>query len=386
MQERAPQEYSDFNWGRISLEARQQLVTEKYGVCLGTLMLCGIRYGIAFLARFPNLMALMKKTYFVSLLCIIVCMAQQVYAVDVSPSLQKDTEIVERGGWFSRLRYRSELRAYSYKIYARQISYEELKDYLVKGGDPSVLSDYGADNPFMKDTELPLLNYFIKGKFPFEPYLAPGANSTNDISLMPPPPADYETDARPDRLRSLKLLLDNGAMPDRMLNSQASQIQSASSLLWASWLGDVDAMRLLIDYGADINQIQRGDSCALGSFGPPILVAQGDAAADLIYAHHPKMDIDVKDGRNIVQELLMSTEYSTLDVFVQQKMAWLQSKGIKFKWPKGAFENAVTIASERQRGFAAKNYSAVNPFLLPGPERARIWGEITASLKAMQAS
>ena len=162
-------------------------------------------------------------------------------------------------------------------------------------------------------------------------------------------------------------------------------MQMASPLLWASWLGDVDAMRLLIDYGADINQIQRNQHFESGVFGPPLLVANGDAATDLIFAQHPRLDVEPHEGYSIPQELVLFTTYSTLDEFVQKKMAWLQRKGLKFKWQAGSEADPVRVAHGRQSAFASPKYAPVNPFLLPGTERARLWGEIAASLEAIKA-
>ena len=327
---------------------------------------------------------LMKKHYLATLL-MSVCLMPPVHAVDIHSSAAHDTEQIERGGMLSRLRYRKELRAYSYKIRTRQISYEELKDYLVKGGNPAILSDYGAYNPFMDDTELPLLNYFITGKNPFTPYFDPDANDAETIRLKEEYPVfDYEQDTRPDRLRSLKLLLDHGAQPDLFLDAPASSFKDASPLLWASWLGDTEAMRLLIDAGADINQIQTNLHDSVKAFGPPLLLAQSDAAADLIFAHDPKLDIEVQDGRNIVQELVVTIDYR-IEPFILRKLAWFQRHGIKFHWQSGSSTDPVRIAYGRQRIYASDTYSTTNPYLAPGPVLARQWGEIARLLESLHA-
>ena len=330
------------------------------------------------------LMALMKKHYFAALL-MSACLVQPVYAADSYSNPMHEKELIERGGTLSRLRYRKEIRAYSYKIYTRQISYEELKDYLIKGGDPQVLSDYGPWNPFMSDTERPLLNYFIKGKNPFEPYFDPNAKTEVNARLREEfPVSDYEMDERPDRLRSLQLLLDNGAKPDLFLDAPASSFNDASPLLWASWLGDTDAMRLLINAGADINQLQTNLDYGPKAFGPPMLLAQSDAAMDIIFAHGPKLDIDVHDGNNIVQMLVTSVDY-TFEPFLLRKLAWFQRHGIRFAWKSGSTFDPVKIAYERQRMYASDTYSSTNPYLAPGPVLAQRWGEIAKLLETLHA-
>ena len=295
-----------------------------------------------------------------------------------------DTTIVQRGGWSKRIQHRSALRAYARKIHARQISYEELKDYLEKGGDPTILSNYGPYNPFMSDRELPLLNHFVRGQTPFRAYhAASGSHGTPRPGL--PTPASYETDARPDRLRSLKLLLDNGAKADGALDLRASGLEDASPLLWASWLGDVDAMALLVAAGADINLVQKNIHHTSGAFGPPLLLAQNDAAADLVFQSKPNVEIVVQQGRNIVQELVFSVDYSTMGPYILSKLKWFHKRGIRFGWQAGGPEDPVRTALSRARAFASSEYTSTNPYLPSGPEQARTWEEIAATLKALKA-
>lgn len=267
---------------------------------------------------------------------------------------------IKRGGWFSRLRHRSQLREYSRKIFEREITFSELQDYLAKGGDPNILGNYGPYNPFMKDTEVPLLNYFINGKNPWGP----------DHPHIP-----WEKDQRPELLKCLKLLLDNGASPQIDLKIPMKRKEDSSPLLFASFVGNIEAMELLISYGADINIIQ---DTASDSFGPPLLVAYDNGTAAAILRHKPDLSVKTPQGYNLVQQLVFSPNYSFNSDEILRRLRWMTEQKLTFTWEPGTDLDPV------KRAQWVSNYHKSDKNLNTKPQEVKAWREIAELLPKLR--
>ncbi|MFV0278082.1 MAG: hypothetical protein ACK5HY_12990 [Parahaliea sp.] len=121
-----------------------------------------------------------------------------------------DIPLLQRGSAADRQKNRQQLTAYGWKIYTREITYEELRQDLLLGGDPNVLSDYAPDVTWLADRDEMLLNFFIGDGALF---LARAQDTGNDprypeewASLMAEIPS-WKKDDRSDLYRSLALLL-----------------------------------------------------------------------------------------------------------------------------------------------------------------------------------
>lgn len=265
---------------------------------------------------------------------------------------------VERGGPLSRLAHRGTLRAYSEQIRARSLSCDTLGDYLAKGGDPTVLSGYRLYDDFRK----PVLNQFIAGRSPGDP-------SGN---------RPYETDARTDRLCALALLLDNGADPEFVAQEKPTW-EEAPPLLFASLVGDVPAMQLLIARGANVNRVQR-TSIGDVPWGPPLLVVASDAGADLLLRNGADPALTLEGGRNLVQVLVTSAHYAGNAQHVLARLRWFQARGIRFAWRDGGSDDPLRRA-RALRDEHAKWF----PHVEDPQARARVWAEIVEVLESVRA-
>lgn len=271
----------------------------------------------------------------------------------------QETPKLNRGGWLSRIKNRSKLRELAGKIHQRQATYEDLTEYLLKGGNPNTMNNYGVYNPFMNDSEVPVLNYFIAGKI------------THGTSSQP----GWQTDLRPDLIKCLKLLLENGAKANVIVSGPMPRSEDASPLLFASAIGNHEAIQLLVYYGANINMIQE---ISIGSYGPPLLVAYDNATADLILKAHPDRGVTTKEGYNIVQQLMFSPHYTSFPREVLRRLQWLQSHALKFTWESGSPNDPVT------RSVWLQKYAEANKDKNRVPEEAEIWAQATKILEELR--
>ncbi len=220
--------------------------------------------------------------------------------------------ILDRGGFFSRIKYYFEIKEMSRLIYNRNISYKQLIEYLVKGGNPDILENYASW--FVGAPPVPVLNFFI----------------SRDLFKDGPTQEGWVKDNRNDLLKSLQLLLDNGANPN--VAPQVTTVEHATPLLFATWVNDKKSMQLLMNYGADTNAVQK---LYLGQYGPALLLANDDAAADIIFEKKPNLLFKDEDGNNLVQILLFSSPFSTSPDHIKNRLQWMIKNNLTFEWPEG---------------------------------------------------
>jgi hypothetical protein len=174
---------------------------------------------------------------------------ENVMAADISSAT---TPSLKRGSSKSALLNRSTLRKYATQIQDGTITFDELKDYIEKGGAIDQASTYDTWKNFnVGDSNMPLLFFFLDN----------------------PPP--YKLQKNLNRLDAFKLLLSAGAKPN-------------PALIWACRRDDLKAVRILLSAKADPNVILPTDSD--GHSIPPLGITSNTAIAEILFAAGAKFD------------------------------------------------------------------------------------------------
>ncbi|MFV0478557.1 MAG: hypothetical protein ACK5ME_12100 [Parahaliea sp.] len=252
-------------------------------------------------------------------------------------------EKIERGGIFTRMRNRKALRKLSGKIHERTITYEELKNYLRMGGNPTVLSNYVQVTPqwLLYNADQALLNYFLVDyDSPLRYFDLPSTYPYSSITTS----RSQEKRSDEDRLKSVQLLLQNGASAEygtkiARFSYNMSKEGEGPALLNASVFGDAAALMLMLAAGADVNFIWNLDSDDF--IGPPLALALDDMTADVIWQYQPNTDYRDKNGLNLLQMVVFSDNHPG---WILGRVQWMEKKGLRFDWQEGSEDDPMRRA------------------------------------------
>lgn len=244
---------------------------------------------------------------------------------------------------------RSTLREYAKKIEARTISEAEMKDYIAKGGDVDAFNSYDLARKFFVGTpERPVLNIFIRRK--------------------------TEAEA-PERLKILKSLLDSGANPNVSLGSESSVsgYESLAPILYATLNDDIDALQLLVKYGADLNLRQKK---YLGEFGPAILLVGSIETADFLLAQGFDLKQQSANGQTLLQQAVNSNLIHVK--ILADLVPWLKKNGVQPLGDDKTARSALKVAEEK---LAERRALSADQPTEQAREAIQAWEQIVATLK-----
>ena len=220
----------------------------------------------------------------------------QLYAEE--SALNQQTKI-KQGSRLKAMFNRSDLRDYAQKIRSGEITEQEIRDYIVKGGslDQHVLYD-GMKNFFVGAPQYSLLNFFIKRRFELDQPLAE------------------------NRLEILSILLSAGANPN--FNIESAGITKSANLapiLQSCSSNDLEALKLLYKHDGNIELTE--DTYARTA-GPCIAEAQSVEVLDWLLAAGANIDYIDEYDQTLLD--LAVTRYDS-----NEKVKWLINQGVSPK-------------------------------------------------------
>ncbi len=293
-----------------------------------------------------------------------------------APQLQRVTEAERR-------KNQPQLSALGWRIYQRQASYEELRQYLQLGGDPTVLSDFAPDVTWLAERSEMLLNFFIGDGALFKARVTDAGLDPRYreewAALLKENPS-WAQDARPDRYRSLALLLQNGSAPQLDIPYSSPSYEfwaNAQPLIFASRAGDGEAVRMLLEAGADVTI-----TTANGKFGqgPPVLEVADESTLEVL-ASAPVDNLlpdSLEAGRLLLDKLVVQTGDATASADpVLWRLRWLAEHGLHYGYsddPELAFQDPLLRARWKRDYYTAER----------NPERAAGWQQVVELLERMR--
>lgn len=270
---------------------------------------------------------------------------------ELKKSVEVDRVEPRKRGLFERTN-RKELQRLSALIYERKITYPQVKEYLQLGGDPNVLTNYKPRSLWMDIYPRNLLNKFIAGDWP-----------RNGGGVF-----QHNQDQRKDRIKSLALLLASGSSPSHLETPPAPSSEDLKPILWASIVGDKEAVALMLDQGADVNVMQKQGAML---YGPPLLEAFDEATADTVLAYKPDLALVDEDDRSLIERAVhREPSYDVL-----WRVRWMQKRGLRFAWKTGGSYDPI----RRARLMLSNRYPNPND-----PDATKNWPEIAEILPLLK--
>ncbi|WP_116368522.1 hypothetical protein [Parahaliea mediterranea] len=296
----------------------------------------------------------------------------------------QDIPLLQRGSEAERKTNRQRISQLGRRIYERSISYEELQEYLILGGDPNNLTDFAPEITWLAERSEMLLNFFIGDAAHF---LARAQDEEVDPRYrrewadMLKAHESWAKDKRDDRYQSLALLLRNGATVQVDLPFGLGAMDdwhNAQPLIFASRVGDIAALRLLMAQGGDVHITSNS-----GKFGqgPPVLEAASQAVLDVLAGGDSNALVigDLDAGRHWLQKLVIDTgDASVFAGPLLWRLRWLEAQGLRYGYsddPALQHEDPLLRAEWKRDYYSSPDYD---------PKLAASWQEVVDVLKRMR--
>jgi len=222
---------------------------------------------------------------------------------------------IKQGSKVKALMSRSELRRYAIKIESGEITEDEVREYIIKGGSIDQYKYYDYSRSFFVGTpQYSLLNRFIQSR--------------------------YYTDQQnkpEDRLQILSLFLSAGANPNFNVESAGiSKSGNLAPILQACSGDDIEAVKLLYKYGGNI---ELKEKTYLGFAGPCLAEAQTIELLDWLLAEGADLLYEDEYGRTLL-------DLSVTQSGDNEKIRWLMSQGISSKIGSSGIGDLIEIVNE----------------------------------------
>ncbi|GEM_PF-5583603 len=203
---------------------------------------------------------------------------------------------VEKGSFMKALFNRSSLGRYALKIKAQNITYDEVTDYIKKGGNLDNFKYYSFTKEFFHSApEYSILNHFLKEGY---------------TSVSAPP-------AR--RLDILKVFLQAGSNPNFFVpNATFLAGGYLAPVLQACATDDIDALKLFSKYKGNFNLVEE---IYTGLKGPCLNIVTSKETLNWLISQNANIKYLDPDGRNLL--FLAANARQPI-----HKLKWLLDQGV----------------------------------------------------------
>jgi len=272
----------------------------------------------------------------------------QIVFCNTEAQVGSDGLTVKHGSWFSAIIHRATLRRHATKLKEGMITLNELRDYIEKGGSLDAAESYDSLGDFFAGGGgAPVMNSFILGG---------GFMLASSKSAQ--------------RLECLEMLLKAGANPNFAERStDFTSLGSLAPVLTASAFNDLDALKLLLQYKADINLVQNGWRV----YGPAITLTSDPDVAEFLVGKGADLNFIDASGQTLLHHAL------THPLKLSHRLEWIKwllKNGVPVNWPGdekktvlSSVRNSISSLALRMEGYVSQSAQEVESLVRLEHER-----------------